>query len=194
MSCANTLRISLFAVALLAGSSAPEAFAQPARDGALLLQRPEALPPGDVDGDGSVGIRDAFYLINNIFASGAAPIGPADANADGQVNPADVIRLVDYLFAAGLAPGVASSISASIVGIQGSSSFSPEPLNAIAGQTIAWTNSDFSLHRIVADDASFDTGFISSGSSSAAIASPAVGTYPYHCSIHPSMTGTLVVK
>jgi hypothetical protein len=75
-----------------------------------------------------------------------------------------IIRyLINYLLAGGPAPVVVTGVSATIVGIQGSLSFSPDPFNANAGQTIAWTNSDFATDRIVADDASFATGNIPSG-------------------------------
>jgi plastocyanin len=39
----------------------------------------------------------------------------------------------------------------------------------------------------------FDTGVIPSGATSAPIAFGTAGTRAYHCSIHPSMTGTLNV-
>jgi photosystem II stability/assembly factor-like uncharacterized protein len=59
---------------------------------------------GDADADGAVNVRDVFYLINYLFAGGAAPIGPADANGDGAVTISDVFWLINYLFAAGPAP------------------------------------------------------------------------------------------
>ncbi len=63
-----------------------------------------ALTSGDANGDGQVTVADVFYLINNLFAGGPAPIGPADANGDGQVTVADVFYLINFLFAGGPAP------------------------------------------------------------------------------------------
>jgi len=39
----------------------------------------------------------------------------------------------------------------------------------------------------------FNTGNIGGGKTSAPIAMNTAGSFPYHCSIHPTMTGTLVV-
>jgi plastocyanin len=40
----------------------------------------------------------------------------------------------------------------------------------------------------------FDTGNIAAGKSVAITAPTKPGSYPFHCSIHSSMIGTLVVK
>jgi len=48
-------------------------------------------------------------------------------------------------------------------------------------------------HTVTANDDSYDRGNIGSGSSFSKTFSIA-GTYPYHCSIHPSMTGKVVVN
>lgn len=64
----------------------------------------------------------------------------------------------------------------------------------VSHETITATNRDTTAHTITADDGkSFDTGNIDPGSS-ATINQPKPGTYKYHCSIHPFMHGTLVVK
>lgn len=77
-----------------------------------------------------------------------------------------------------------------IVGERGNQSFNPNPTPQAANHTVTWTNNDSTIHRIVADDGSFDTGNLSQGQSSAAIAMVAAGK-PYHCSIHPTMVGTV---
>ena len=59
---------------------------------------------GDINGDGQLNVADVFYLINNLFAAGPAPIGDADVNGDGQVGVADVFYLINFLFAAGAPP------------------------------------------------------------------------------------------
>jgi plastocyanin len=79
----------------------------------------------------------------------------------------------------------------SIVGERGNQSFNPNPSPMPANHQLTWMNNDNSLiHRIVADDGSFDTGNLSPGQSSTAITLPAAGK-TYHCSIHPSMVGTV---
>src|SRR5207253_9894245 len=58
---------------------------------------------------------------------------------------------------------------------------------------IRWTNQDTTTHTSTSDSAVWDSGNIATnGSFSFAFDTP--GAYPYHCSIHPSMTGTIVVQ
>lgn len=87
-----------------------------------------------------------------------------------------------------------STNSISITGINGSNSFAPNPSSAKVGSTVQWKNSNGTTHRIVSDSGNaFDTGNIAPGASSGAIMVNQAGSYPYHCTIHPSMTGTLNV-
>jgi hypothetical protein len=57
----------------------------------LAIQR-----PGDVDGDGSVDVRDLLYFVNSFgYKSGDAQFDPrCDFNDDGVVDVADLLRLV----------------------------------------------------------------------------------------------------
>lgn len=59
---------------------------------------------GDANGDGAVTVADLFYLLNNIFSGGPAPLGSGDANGDGQVNAADVFYLLNHFFLGGPGP------------------------------------------------------------------------------------------
>ena len=78
------------------------------------------------------------------------------------------------------------------VSIQGFA-FSPGSLTVSVGDTVTWTNGDGANHTATADDGSFDTGTIASGASKSATFLSA-GTFGYHCSIHRSMTATIVVQ
>ncbi len=80
-----------------------------------------------------------------------------------------------------------------IVGMNGANSFNPANASVKVGQTVAWTNMDAITHDMRADDGSFDTGAIAPGQTSAPITFSSAGSIPYHCSIHPSMTGSLTV-
>lgn len=66
-----------------------------------------AISCGDANGDGSVNIGDAVFLINWIFKHGPAPNPPckADAGGDGQLDIGDAVFLVNYVFRGGPAPG-----------------------------------------------------------------------------------------
>lgn len=75
--------------------------------------------------------------------------------------------------------------------------FFPTTLTVEAGTTVTWTNNDEAEHTIVAQDSSFSseplqTTLINPGDSfSQTFDTP--GTYPYFCSIHPAMRGTIEV-
>jgi plastocyanin len=77
-----------------------------------------------------------------------------------------------------------------IVGDRGRQSFSPNPGTATQGQALTWRNNDGVVHRIVSNDASFDTGNIAPGAVSSAVMLGTDGTN-YHCSIHPTMVGSI---
>lgn len=72
-------------------------------------------------------------------------------------------------------------------------SYSPGSVTVTVGDTVTWTNSDAQAHTATADDGSWDTGSISNGASGTVTFSTA-GTFPYHCAIHPEMTGTVIVQ
>ena len=59
---------------------------------------------GDVNGDGTIGVDDVFYLVNYLFAHGPLPVGPSDVDGDYKLDVADVFYLVNYLFAGGDPP------------------------------------------------------------------------------------------
>jgi len=75
----------------------------------------------------------------------------------------------------------------------GTAAFVPNPVNLAQGGAITWSNTDSTTHDMVSDTGLWDSGRIApSGTFNFTFA--AKGTYPYHCSIHPSMTGTIVVQ
>jgi plastocyanin len=80
-------------------------------------------------------------------------------------------------------------VTINVVAINGAQSFSPNPASIPAGQMVVWHNVDNTTHRVALNDRSIDTGNLAPGASSQAMALPAVG--PYHCTIHPEMTGTV---
>ncbi len=65
---------------------------------------------GDADGNGSINISDAVFLIAYIFAHGTAPGdcnytgGLGDADGNGTVNISDAVYLIAYIFAHGSTP------------------------------------------------------------------------------------------
>ncbi len=70
--------------------------------------------------------------------------------------------------------------------------FNPASLSVSAGTTVIWTNSDTTMHTVTADDASFNSGNIAIGATYSRAFNSA-GTFSYHCTLHPEMTGKIVV-
>jgi hypothetical protein len=67
------------------------------------------LPPflcGDSDGNETISVADAVYIINYVFSGGPAPypIESGDANADGDVTVADAAYLINHIFKGGPEP------------------------------------------------------------------------------------------
>jgi plastocyanin len=73
--------------------------------------------------------------------------------------------------------------------------FSPAILSITAGTKVTWTNSDEEPHTVTSADAgaTFKSAALDTKDQfSFTFDKP--GTYKYFCSIHPHMTGTIVVK
>jgi plastocyanin len=61
--------------------------------------------------------------------------------------------------------------------------------------SFAWDNAGPSSHTATSDvPGFFDTGNISSGTTSAPVGISGAGAYPYHCTIHPSMDAIIRVR
>lgn len=73
--------------------------------------------------------------------------------------------------------------------------FSPANLSVAAGATVTVANKDSVTHTVTAGDSpkSFDTGNIAAGATTTFKAPAKAGAYPYSCTIHPFMHGTLTV-
>jgi plastocyanin len=89
---------------------------------------------------------------------------------------------------------VQPDVTITIAGMNGSQSFSPNPVTVRVGQTVAWRNADSLTHTATADGSAFNTGSVAPGATSAPITMTAAGTFGYHCSLHSTMVGTLVVQ
>jgi plastocyanin len=69
------------------------------------------------------------------------------------------------------------------------------PVSAKVGDVITWTNSDAVPHRVALDDGSCTmSGNITSNGGKASLVFSAPGTYPFHCTIHSFMKGTITIS
>ena len=72
--------------------------------------------------------------------------------------------------------------------------FSPKPIQVTVGSTVTWANNTAITHTATSDTGAWGTGNITPGGTSSAISFPTAGTFTYHCAIHPSMTGSVIVS
>lgn len=89
------------------------------------------------------------------------------------------------LLAAGTAVGADQGVT--IAGF----AFSPKTVTVNVGDTVTWTNDDTVTHTATSAG-NFDTGSIGGGAAKGVTFQKA-GTFAYVCSVHSSMTGTVVV-
>jgi plastocyanin len=72
-------------------------------------------------------------------------------------------------------------------------SFGPAALTVPAGTTVTWTNRDDIPHTVVSEDKAFKSKVLDTDEKfSFTFTKP--GIYGYFCSIHPKMTGKVVVQ
>jgi plastocyanin len=72
-------------------------------------------------------------------------------------------------------------------------SFGPMSLTVAVGTTVTWTNRDDIPHTVVSTDKVFKSKVLDTDEKFSFTFDKA-GTYPYFCSIHPKMTGSVVVQ
>ena len=72
-------------------------------------------------------------------------------------------------------------------------SFGPASLTVAVGTTVTWTNRDDIPHTVVSTDKVFKSKVLDTDEKFSFTFDKA-GTYPYFCSIHPKMTGSVVVQ
>jgi plastocyanin len=74
--------------------------------------------------------------------------------------------------------------------------FTPSQITVAKGGTVTWTNNDSTTHTVVDDLSNIggpNSGDIKPGDKYSFTFNK-TGSFQYHCSIHPSMRGTIVVK
>jgi len=73
-------------------------------------------------------------------------------------------------------------------------SFSPSTLSVSAGDTVTWRNDDNVNHTVTSNSGSeLNSPLLGHGQTYRHIFSNS-GNFPYHCTVHPSMTGSVAVQ
>jgi plastocyanin len=118
--------------------------------------------------------------------SGAAP---------DPVMAAGEARARASVMAAGGAAGTSAakpSDGAAQVGID-NFAFNPKTLAVKSGQTVTWTNHDDVPHRIQSANDKFPPSSVLDTKALYTVTLTPPGEYPYFCSLHPTMIGTIIV-
>jgi len=71
--------------------------------------------------------------------------------------------------------------------------FNPQTLTVKSGEKITWINRDEEPHTVVSVEKQFKKSTALETDQEFTITAGAPGTYTYFCSVHPKMTGTIVV-
>lgn len=72
--------------------------------------------------------------------------------------------------------------------------FSFGDATAAAGSTLTVSNADGAPHTVTSDDDAWEVLRVEGGSDGELAVPAEAGEYAFHCDIHPTMTGTLVVE
>jgi plastocyanin len=72
-------------------------------------------------------------------------------------------------------------------------SFGPQTVTVSVGSTVTWINHDDIPHTSVSTEGVFKSKVMDTDENFSYTFTKA-GTYPYYCTIHPKMTGTVIVK
>lgn len=83
----------------------------------------------------------------------------------------------------------------SIEGMKKAPFFKPAEVKILTGGRVTWTNNDKDkkIHTVTADDKEYDSDKLTVGDVFSR-SFDASGDYEYHCSIHPKMKGTVIVR
>jgi amicyanin len=107
-----------------------------------------------------------------------------------------MIKILTRLLVAGVAAAylpAAAPASAEEVAVKiGNFTFGPQELKVKAGTTVTWTNEDDIPHTVVSANTFRSKVMDTDGKFSFTFTTP--GTYKYFCSLHPHMTGTVIVE
>lgn len=108
--------------------------------------------------------------------------------------PAPVLIAMLLLFAG--SPGLKASDQNSAANTEikiDNFSFGPQTVSVPVGATVTWVNHDDIPHTVVSTDGVFKSK-VQDTDEKFSYTFTKAGTYPYYCSVHPKMTGQVIVK
>jgi len=164
------------------------AFPQP-RPGTAPAPGPMVVPAGHLAD--VLGVREVRYMRHH---SHLAVIDRTLSGAD----PASAMAAGEAAARASAAAAPASASQSQTASGDGqitisNFAFTPKTLSVAAGKSVTWSNHDDVPHRIKSADDRFTSSSVLDTRASYAATFTKPGEYPYFCSIHPTMTGKVIV-
>jgi len=136
-----------------------------------------------------IGVRIGIAVLATVFSILTATTGVEEVFAFG-VPAAAVQAKVETTAQAAKATAPAGNVVEVKVD---NFSFSPQTITIKPGTTVIWTNRDDIPHTVVSDDKVFKSKVLDTDDKFSFTFDKA-GNFPYFCSIHPKMTGTVIVQ
>ncbi|MCG2624457.1 cupredoxin domain-containing protein [Arthrobacter sp. I2-34] len=127
-----------------------------------------------------------------LLSAGCAPGSPPGTGSPGTASSMPM-GTSSPMSSPGMMEGSGPAAAAAVITI---SDFAFQtPASVPAGATVTVTNKDTVEHTVTADTGSaFNVEVKANGGTATFTAPSKAGSYPFHCSIHPQMLGTLTVK
>ncbi|MFN8677646.1 MAG: cupredoxin domain-containing protein [Thermomicrobiales bacterium] len=170
---------------------------------------------GFVPGDLTVDLGDTVAFVNTHsdehtatgsgFDTGIIPEGgvatvrldkPGTFRYACQIHP-EMTGQIAVRDATGVVPPPATPVASPVAGAAtvriANLAYDPPTLTVPAGSMVTWSNDDGTPHTVTAEDGLFDSGIFDPGASfSWTFTEP--GAFAYHCLLHPTMQGRVVVE
>ena len=140
----------------------------------------------------SIGVRIGIVVLATVFSALAATTGVEEVFAFG----APARTAVDPPAAKATTQAItqAAAPAGKVVEVKVDNfSFSPQTITVAPGTTVIWTNRDDIPHTVVSDDKVFKSKVLDTDEKFSFTFDKA-GNFPYFCSIHPKMTGKVIVQ
>jgi plastocyanin len=140
----------------------------------------------------SIGVRIGIAVLATVFSTLAATTGVEEVFAFGA--PARMAAEPTAAQATSQATTQAAAPVGKVVEVKVDNfSFSPQTITVAPGTTVIWTNRDDIPHTVVSDDKVFKSKVLDTDEKFSYTFDKA-GNFPYFCSVHPKMTGKVIVQ
>ena len=124
----------------------------------------------------------AFALVLAACAGGGPTTNPPAATSGATSGATSAATCTEP------AAGTAADVDASVGGNEWGA------VSASGGDVITWTNGDAVPHKVGLDDGSCTMSANITGDAPQSLVFNVAGSYPFHCTIHPNMKGTIVIS